>query len=102
MSGVIALGGILFHRVDLALTAMWTAAIAGAVLSPILLIVDLGRPHLFVNMLRVFKHRSAMSMGAWVLTALGMSAAAGLITLELQAHQIFLGTFAQLLSVGDQ
>jgi len=100
MSGVIALGGILFHRVDLALTAMWTAAIAGAVLSPILLIMDLGRPHLFLNMLRVFKHRSAMSMGAWILTAFGMSAVAGLITLELHAHQIFLGTFDQLLRLG--
>ena len=100
MSGVIALGGILFHRVDLALTAMWTAAIAGAVLSPILLIMDLGRPHLFLNMLRVFKHRSAMSMGAWILTAFGMSAVAGLIMLELHAHQIFLGTFDQLLRLG--
>jgi Polysulphide reductase, NrfD len=66
MSAVIALGGILFQHVDLARTAMWIAAIAGAVLSPILLIMDLGRPHLFLNMLRVFKHRSAMSMGARV------------------------------------
>jgi hypothetical protein len=97
MSAVIALGGILFHRVDLALTAMWIAAIAGAVLSPILLIMDLGRPHLFLNMLRVFKHRSAMSMGAWILTAFGMSVVGGLITLELHAHQIFLGTLDELL-----
>ena len=53
------------------------AAIAGAVLSPILLIMDLGRPHLFLNMLRVFKHRSAMSMGAWILTTFGACAVAG-------------------------
>jgi hypothetical protein len=99
MSAVISLGAILFHRVDLALAAMWTAAIAGAVLSPILLIMDLGRPHLFLNMLRVFKHRSAMSMGAWLLTVFGMSAVAGLITLELHAHQIFPGTLDQLLRV---
>ena len=58
MSAVIAFGAVLFHHVDLARTAMWIAAIAGAVLSPILLIMDLGRPHLFLNMLRVFKHRS--------------------------------------------
>jgi hypothetical protein len=76
---------------------MWIAAIAGAVLSPILLIMDLGRPHLFLNMLRVFKHRSAMSMGAWILTTFGTSAVAGLITLELHAHQIFPGTLDQLL-----
>jgi len=97
MSAVIALGGVLFQHVDLARVAMWIAAIAGAVLSPILLIMDLGRPHLFLNMLRVFKHRSAMSMGAWILTAFGTSAVAGLITLELHAHQIFPGTLDQLL-----
>ena len=54
MSAVIALGAVLFHHVDVARTAMWVAAIA-SVLSPILLIMDLGRPHLFLNMLRVFK-----------------------------------------------
>jgi hypothetical protein len=59
--------------------------------------MDLGRPALFLNMLRVFKHRSAMSMGAWILTAFGMSAVAGLITLELHAHQIFPGTLDHLL-----
>jgi formate-dependent nitrite reductase membrane component NrfD len=97
MSAVIAFGAILFHHVDLARAAMWAAAIAGAVLSPILLIMDLGRPHLFLNMLRVFKHRSAMSMGAWILTAFGMCTVAGLITLELHAHQIFPGALDQLL-----
>jgi Polysulphide reductase, NrfD len=95
-SGMIAFGAVLFHQVELARAAMWIAAIAGTVLSPILLIMDLGRPHLFLNMLRVFKHRSAMSMGAWILTAFGMSAVAGLIAFELHAHQIFPGTLDQL------
>jgi hypothetical protein len=75
---------------------MWIAAIAGAVLSPILLIMDLGRPHLFLNMLRVFKHRSAMSMGAWILSAFGACVVPGLIALELHAHQILPGAFGQL------
>jgi hypothetical protein len=97
MSAVIALAAVLFHHVDLARAAMWLATIAGAILSPILLIMDLGRPHLFLNMLRVFKHRSAMSMGAWILTAFGTFAVPGLIALELHAHQIFSGTLAQLL-----
>ncbi len=44
MSAVIALGALLFHHFDVARTAMWVAAIA-SVLSPILLILDLGRPH---------------------------------------------------------
>ena len=92
MSAVIASGAIIFHHVDLARAAMWVAAIAGAILSPILLIMDLGRPHLFLNMLRVFKHRSAMSMGAWILSLFGACAVPGLIALELHAHQIFPGT----------
>jgi len=99
MSAVIASGAIIFHHVDLARTAMWLAAIAGAVLSPILLIIDLGRPHLFLNMLRVFKYQSAMSMGAWILSLFGACAVPGLIVLELHAHQIFPGTLDQLLRV---
>ena len=83
MSAVIASGALIFHHVDLARAAMWVAAIAGAVLSPILLIMDLGRPRLFLNMLRVFKHRSAMSMGAWILSLFGSCAVPGLIALEL-------------------
>jgi hypothetical protein len=39
--------------------------------SPVLLILDLGRPERFVNMLRVFKPRSPMNMGAWALSAFG-------------------------------
>src|SRR5713101_3413653 len=99
MSAVIASGAVIFHHLDLARTAMWVASIAGAILSPILLIMDLGRPHLFLNMLRVFKHRSAMSMGAWILSAFGACAVPGLIALELHAHQIFGGTLDQLLRI---
>jgi formate-dependent nitrite reductase membrane component NrfD len=44
--------------------------------SPALLILDLGRPERFVNMLRVFKPRSPMSMGAWALSVFGGLAAA--------------------------
>jgi hypothetical protein len=39
----------------------------GAVVSPVLLISDLGRPARFLNMLRVFKPQSPMSVGAWTL-----------------------------------
>ena len=97
MSAVIASGAVIFHHIDLARAAMWIAAIAGAVLSPILLIMDLGRPRLFLNMLRVFKHRSAMSMGAWILSLFGACAVPGLIALELHAHQTFTGPLDQLL-----
>src|SRR5437773_5665672 len=99
MSAVIASGAVIFHHIDLARAAMWVAAIAGAVLSPILLIMDLGRPRLFLNMLRVFKHQSAMSMGAWILSLFGACAVPGLIALELHAQHIFGGTIDQLLRV---
>jgi formate-dependent nitrite reductase membrane component NrfD len=99
MSAVIASAAVIFHHVELARVAMWLAAIAGAILSPVLLIMDLGRPRLFLNMLRVFKHRSAMSMGAWILTLFGACAVPGLIALELHAHQIFGGPIDQLLRV---
>ena len=96
-SAVIALAALLSHHVEVARAAMWVAASTGAILCPILLIMDLGRPHLFLNMLRVFKHRSTMSMGAWILTAFGTCAVPGLIALELHAHQIFSGTLDQFL-----
>ena len=99
MSAVIALGAAVFHHLDVARAAMWVAAIAGAVVSPILLIMDLGRPHLFLNMLRVFKHRSAMSMGAWILTAFGGCAVPGVIALELHAYQVFPGALDQLVRI---
>jgi hypothetical protein len=51
-------------------------ALGALVPSPVLLILDLGRPSRFYNMLRIFKPRSPMSMGAWALTAFGNLAAA--------------------------
>jgi len=53
--------------------ARWIAA-AGAVISPVLLITDLGKPSRFLAMLRVFKPQSPMSVGVW--TLLGFSSAA--------------------------
>src|SRR5262249_33446852 len=90
------LGAVLFHHFDIARMAMWFAAVA-SVLSPILLILDLGRPHLFINMLRVFKPQSAMSMGAWILAAFGMCVVPGLIALELQIFHLFAVPLEQIL-----
>jgi formate-dependent nitrite reductase membrane component NrfD len=44
----------------------WVAAVGGAVGSG-LLVYDLGRPERFLNMLRVFRPTSPMSVGSWVL-----------------------------------
>ena len=53
-----------------------TVAAAGALASPLLLISDLGRPGRFLNMLRVFKWQSPMSVGAWTLAVFGPAAIA--------------------------
>jgi hypothetical protein len=55
--------------------ARWIAA-TGAIASPPLLISDLGRPERFLNMLRVFKLQSPMSVGAWTLAAFSTAAGA--------------------------
>jgi hypothetical protein len=60
---------------ELARKARWLA-LGGAALSSGLLIYDLGRPRRFLNMLRVFKPQSPMSMGAWILTAFANASAA--------------------------
>lgn len=51
-------------------TALYLGASADVV-SPALLISDLGRPERFLNMLRVFKVSSPMSVGSWILFVSG-------------------------------
>ena len=51
----------------------WLAALFGVSVSPALLISDLGRPARFLNMLRMVKVTSPMSVGSWVLAASGAS-----------------------------
>jgi formate-dependent nitrite reductase membrane component NrfD len=68
MSGVIALASLLAGQPLDVVRAALGVALAGALLSAPLLISDLGRPARFLNMLRVFKWRSAMSMGVWTLS----------------------------------
>jgi formate-dependent nitrite reductase membrane component NrfD len=59
------------------------------ILSPILLIMDLGRPERFYNMLRIVKWRSPMSMGTWALTSFG--ALSGLVATSQAAEDGLLG-----------
>lgn len=77
-------------------TALAIAA-AGALVSPPLLILDLGRPERFLNMLRVVKLRSPMSVGAWVLAAFTPAVLVALAARTLGGPQLFLlmGTLAQ-------
>jgi|1185.fasta_scaffold46693_2 formate-dependent nitrite reductase membrane component NrfD len=50
-----------------------TVAAIGAILAPALLISDLGVPSRFLNMLRVFKLQSPMSVGVYIVSAFGPS-----------------------------
>lgn len=63
-------------------SALWLAFASGAVLSPILLVLDLGRPRRFLNMLRILKPQSPMSVGAWVLLLFGGAVMAALVLTE--------------------
>lgn len=58
--------------------ARWIAAIGATVSGP-LLVADLGRPERFLNMLRVFKPQSPMSVGAWALALFGASSTAAIV-----------------------
>jgi hypothetical protein len=51
----------------------WLTAAAGIMACPPLLIADLGRPERFLNMLRMFKLTSPMSVGSWILSVSGAS-----------------------------
>ncbi len=67
---------------ELADVQRWVA-FAGVMTSPVLLILDLGVRSRFLNMLRVFKPTSPMSVGSWVLTGLGGAVTGSLIADEL-------------------
>ena len=88
VSACIGFAAQLFHG-DPALirAALWMGLI-GASICPVLLIADLGRPSRFLNMLRVFKLQSPMSMGAWILVAFS-----GCIFLAVASHELILHGF---------
>ncbi len=78
-SSVLAAGAQLRGCPDLARGVKLGAA--GAIgLSAAALIHDLGRPARFVNMLRVFKPSSPMSVGSWLLAAYGPAAGAAAVS----------------------
>ena len=85
MSGVIALASLATGQSVELVRAALGVALAGAVMSPVLLVWDLGRPARFLNMLRVFKWRSAMSMGVWTLVLFSHFAGASFVLLVVGA-----------------
>jgi hypothetical protein len=72
-SALVGAGGDLTGRPALRRTGR-AAALGGVTLSFAALVHDLGRPGRFLNMLRVAKPTSPMSMGTWILSAFGPAA----------------------------
>jgi hypothetical protein len=69
VSACIAFIAYLFRADPAMIRVLLWIGLGGAAICPVLLIADLGRPSRFLNMLRVFKLRSPMSMGVWILVA---------------------------------
>jgi len=69
-SSVLSLSAKLFGNEKLSRAALYIGAV-GDLLSPPLLVSDLGRPERFHHMMRVFKVTSPMNVGAWVLLVNG-------------------------------
>jgi DMSO reductase anchor subunit len=67
----------------------WAVAMTGIGISPMLLVSDLGRPARFLNMLRMFKVTSPMSVGSWILSVSGA-------TTSVAAANAWLGLFPTL------
>jgi hypothetical protein len=71
-SATLALGARVAGDDDLARRALLTSA-AAAIVSPALLVEDLGRPERLLHMLRVAKVTSPMSVGTWVISVFAPS-----------------------------
>jgi formate-dependent nitrite reductase membrane component NrfD len=69
------------------------AALGGSGLSVVALVHDLGRPTRFLNMLRVFKPTSPLSVGSWILAPFGTLAGAAAVS-ELTGIAPALGRLA--------
>ena len=72
----------------------WAVSMLGIAISPGFLISDLGRPMRFLNMLRMFKVTSPMSVGSWVLSGSGA-------TTSIAAAHAWLGIFPRAARLAD-
>lgn len=98
MAPLIACSALMLRQMDVAYIALCIAGM-GAIISPILLVADLGRPHLFINMLRVFKYQSPMSVGAWVLTFFGGFTFPAWFLMLLYVNGVFPGSSSPIILI---
>jgi formate-dependent nitrite reductase membrane component NrfD len=76
-------------------------AFAGSILSPLLLISDLGRPERFLAMLRVLKPQSPMSVGVWVLVGFSGGATSAIVGGWLEEHTSYAALAKLMQTAGD-
>ena len=97
-SAVLAAGAQLTGRAGLRRNGRLTA-LAAVGLGAVALVDDLGRPERFVNMLRVIKLTSPMSLGSWILSAFsgGASVAAAAEIDRLTGERLPLGPLRPVL-----
>jgi len=101
VSSCIAFIAHLFRADPAMISLLLWIALAGASICPVLLIADLGRPSRFLNMLRVFKLRSPMSMGAWILVAFSGCAFLAAVSNEVDMRGYGSGSVSVLRWLGE-
>jgi formate-dependent nitrite reductase membrane component NrfD len=95
VSANLAFAAQLFGRDPALIRAALWIAFLGAAICPVLLIADLGRPTRFLNMLRVAKIQSPMSVGAWTLVAFS-----GCVFVALVGHELILRGYENPIVIG--
>jgi hypothetical protein len=97
-SGLLAAGAQLTGRTKLRRNSRLSALVA-VILSAAALVMDLGRPERFLNMLRTIKLTSPMSLGSWILSAfsVGTSVAAASEIDRMTGERLPLGSLRTVL-----
>jgi hypothetical protein len=101
MSACMGFAAQLFHGGSAVIRFCLWMGLFGAAICPALLIADLGRPLRFLNMLRVFKLQSAMSMGAWILVAFSNCVFLAVLCFELHLRGFANPLLTGLLWLGE-
>ncbi|HET7276889.1 MAG TPA: NrfD/PsrC family molybdoenzyme membrane anchor subunit [Dermatophilaceae bacterium] len=99
-SGLVGAGGAVTGRPALRRTGRY-AAVASAALGGLALARDLGRPERALNMMRVMKLTSPMSVGSWILTSFSGFAGAAMVSEVVRPRLAEGSALARVAAVGD-
>jgi hypothetical protein len=99
-SGLVGAGGAVTGRPALRRSGRY-AAMASAALGGLALVRDLGRPERALNMMRVMKLTSPMSVGSWILTGFSGFAGAALVSEAVRPRLAKGSALARFAAVGD-